>query len=544
MRKLREVLRLKHERGLSDRKIGSSLTISHVTVAEYLRRAREAGVGWPLPPEWDDARLEEALFPPTLPTTVPRPLPDWDCIYQELGGHKGVTLELLWLEYKQAHPDGFQYSHFCDLYRQWRGQLDVALRHPYRGGEKLFVDYAGVTQPIVDRGTGEIRNAQVFVAVLGASNYTFVDLTWTRSLPDWIASHVRMFAFYGGVAELLVPDNERAGVKTASRYEPDLNPTYHDLATHYGTTVLPARPYSPTDKAKVEAAVQAVERWVLAPLRNHTFFALPEARRGFRPLLQDLNGRPFQKMEGSRRSLFEALDQPALLPLPTTPYEFAEWRKVRVNIDYHVQIHLHYYSVPHPLCRAELDARVSATTVELFHRGKRVAAHARSHRGGGYTTNPDHMPAHHRAHLEWSPSRLIAWARTVGPQTAQFVQRLLDSRPHPEQGYRSCLGLMKLARTHPSPRLEAACHRALAIGSLTFRSVKSILDAGLDQLPVQTEIPLRLPHQHPHLRGPDYYRSHTATQETDHAPAPDLRSPLRAPAPRHENCPPGTAGDA
>jgi transposase len=418
-----------------------------------------------------------------------------------------VTLELLWFEYKQVHPDGYQYSQFCDLYRQWRGTLDVTLRQPYRGGEKAFVDYAGPTLPIVDVSTGEIRPAQVFVGALGASSYTFVDLTWTRSLPDWTSSHVRMFTFFGGVPQLLVSDNEKAGVKAASPYEPDLNPTYHELANHYGTAVLPTRPHAPRDKAKVEAAVQAVERWVLAPLRNHTLFSLTEGRRAIRPLLDALNCRPFQKMEGSRLSLFEELDQPALSPLPATPYEFAEWRKVRVNIDYHVQVRLHFYSVPHTLARKELDVRLTATTLEIFHSGRRVAAHARSHRKGGYTTNPDHMPATHRAHQEWTPSRLIAWAGKVGPETAAFVTQLLKSRPHPEQGYRSCLGLMKLARTHPRGRIEAACHRALAIQSLTYRSVKSILDAGLDRLDLPTDPPLQLPLNHIHLRGAEYYRT-------------------------------------
>jgi transposase len=512
MRKLREVLRLKHERGLSNRRIGESLRISHSTVAEYLARATQAGVGWPLPEDWDDERLEAALFPPTAHATVVRPVPDWSHVYRELGRHKGVTLELLWLEYKRERPEGYQYSQFCDHYRRWRGTLDVSLRQPYRGGEKVFVDYAGPTQSVVDRHTGEIREAQVFVGALGASSYTFVDLTWSRSLPDWTASHVRMFEFLGGVPELVVPDNEKAGVTTASHYEPDVNPSYHDLATHYGTTVLPTRPHAPRDKAKAEAAVQAAERWVMAPLRDHTFFSLSEARQAYRPLLEALNRRPFQKMEGSRRSLFEELDRPALGPLPPIRYEFAEWRKVRVNIDYHVQVHLHFYSVPHTLRRKELDVRVTATTVEIFQRGRRVAAHPRSPRRGGYTTNPDHMPARHRAHLEWTPSRLIAWGRTIGPETGAFVQKLLESRPHPEQGYRSCLGLMKLARTHPAERVEAACRRALAIRTLSYRSVKSILATGLDRTSPQIEISLRLPRDHQHLRGADYYSPNGAVQ--------------------------------
>jgi transposase len=365
---------------------------------------------------------------------------------------------------------------------------------------------------IVDSKTGEVRGARVFVGALGASNYTFVDLTWTRSLPDWIGSHVRMFEFLGGVPELVVVDNEKAGVKDACRYEPDLNPTYHDLATHYGVTVLPTRPRSPQDNAKAEAAVQNVERWVLAPLRHHTFFLLDEARRATRPLLDALNDRPFQKLEGSRRSLFESMDRPSLRPLPPTRYEFAQWSVARVNIDYHVQVDRHFYSVPYQLRRQQVDVRTTATTVEILHQGRRVTSHVRSRRSGGYTTNPAHMPAAHRAHLEWSPSRLIAWGARVGPQTAAFIEQLLDSRPHPEQGYRSCLGLMKLARTYPPERLEAACQRSLEIQALSYRSVKSILASGVDRLPLQPSLPLRLPTQHPHLRGPDYYRDSSSSK--------------------------------
>lgn len=511
MRKIREVLRLVYELGLSNRQVASSLGISHSTVGEYRRRAREAGLSWPLGPEWDDARLEACFFPPPRPSTASRPLPDWSWVYRELG-KKGVTLQLLWLEYRQAHPDGYQYSQFCDLYRRWREGLEIALRQPYRGGEKLFVDYAGPSVEIVDPKTGEVRGARVFVGALGASNYTFVDLTWTRSLPDWTRSHVRMFEFLGGVPELVVPDNEKAGVKDACRYEPDLNPTYHDLATHYGVTVLPTRPRSPQDNAKAEAAVQNVERWVLAPLRHHTFFSLVEAGHATRPLLDALNDRPFQKLEGSRRSLFESVDRPNLRPLPPTRYEFAQWRVARVNIDYHIQVDRHFYSVPYQLRRQEVDVRMTATTVEILHGGRRVASHVRSQRPGVYTTNPAHMPAAHRAHLEWSPSRLIAWGARVGPQTAAFIEQLLDSRPHPEQGYRSCLGLMKLARTYSRERLEAACHRSLKIRALSYRSVKSILVSGVDRLPLQPSLPLRLPTQHPHLRGPDYYRDPSPSQ--------------------------------
>ena len=476
-------------------------------VGDYVRRASEAELEWPLDEGLDDARLQALLFTPSPPSGAPRTVPDWALVHRELRAHKGTTLQLLWLEYKQGEADGYQYSQFCELYRQWRGKLDVVLRQPYRAGEKAFIDYAGPTLPIVDPKTGEIRDARVFVAVLAASNYTFVDLTWTRSLPDWIGSHVRMLTFWGGVPKLLIPDNEKAGVRKASLYEPDLNPTYHDLATHYGTTVLPTRPRAPRDKAKVETGVQIVERWILAPLRNHTFFSLAEARSAVAPLLEALNNKSFQKLEGSRRSLFVEIERPALSALPLAPYEYAEWSKARVNIDYHVQVAHHLYSVPHQLARREVEVRLSAATVEIFHKARRVALHLRGRRKGGFKTEAAHMPASHRAHLEWSPSRLIRWAGTIGPKAQAFTQRLLESRPHPEQGYRSCLGLMRLARAYPTERVEAACHRALSIGALSYSSVNSILKTGLDQEHLQAELQLRLPSSHEHVRGPDYYRN-------------------------------------
>jgi transposase len=512
MRKIKEVLRLALEEGRSQREIARSLNIGRTSVGEYLTRAREAGLGWPLPEGWDDVRLEAELFPPPLPAGTARPLPDWEQVYRELSNPKrkktGVTLQLLWLEYRTTHPeDGYGYSRFCELYREWRDTLDVVCRQPYLAGEKAFVDYAGQTMPITDPDTGEIWEAPVFVGALGASNYTYCEAGRSRSLPDWIGAHVRMFEFWGGVPELLIPDNEKAGVRQASYYEPDLNRTYHDLATHYGVTVLPTRPYKPADKAKVESAVLQVERWVLAPLRHHTFFHLSELNRAMRPLRDALNDRPFQKLAGSRRSLFEELDYPALRPLPPVRYEYAEWKQVKVHIDYHIQVDYHFYSVPHPLAGKPIEARLTASAVEIFHRGQRVAIHLRSRRKGGYTTEPAHMPDHHRAHLEWTPERFLRWARRVGPETVRLVQAILESRPHPQQAYRTCLGLMRLERDHGTKRLEAAAHRAVEIGGLSWSSVKSILDSGFDRLPLQPSLPLRLPQEHPNVRGADYYRS-------------------------------------
>ena len=505
MRKIRELLRLKYEVGRSHREIATSLGIANSTVSDYVRRASAGGFSWPLPEGLDDAALEAALFPAPPPSRVPRPEPNWEDVHRELQRHKGVTLQLLWLEYRTVHANGYGYSWFCERYRAWRGRIDVVMRQVYRAGEKAFVDYAGPKFEVVDRETGEARDIMVFVGVLGASNHTFVDVTRSRSLPDWTMSHVRMFEFWGGVPELVIPDNEKAAVHKASRYEPDLNPTYQELATHYGTAVLPARPRAPRDKAKAETAVQHVERWVMAPLRNHTFFSLGELRDAIAPLLAALNERPFDKTDGSRSSWFEDLDRPALKPLPAERFEYAEWRKARVNIDYHIQVEHALYSVPHPLGRCEVDVRLTAQTVEIFHKHRRVAAHLRIHGRGGYATERSHMPASHRAHAGWTPSRLIAWGQRTGPHTAAFVEQLLDSRPHPEQGYRSCLGLKALLRAYGAERLDAACRRALDIGTLSYKSVKSILSTGLDQAADDQQYTLSLPGHHANIRGPGYY---------------------------------------
>lgn len=507
MRKLKEVLRLR-ALGHSDGSIARSLNIGRSTVRRYRRRAEGVGLSWPEASGLAESELEAKLFPPPEPTDGPRPLPDWDWVQRELR-RDGVTLELLWIEYKAAHPDGYQYSRFCELYREWRGTLDVVLRQEHGAGEKIFVDYAGQTVPVVNPETGEIRQAQIFVAALGASNFTYAEATWTQSLMDWTASHVRMFEYVGGVAKALVPDNLRAGVARACRYDPDVNPTYQELATHYGTTVLPTRPGEPRDKAKVETSVQIVERWILAPLRNHTFFSLAELNREIRRLLDVLNDRPFQKLEGTRRSLFEAVDRPALGPLPTTRYEFAERKSARVNIDYHVQVEGHLYSVPYQLVRQQVEVRLAAQTIEIFHDGRRVAAHRRSSRKGTFTTDPSHRPKAHAEHLDWTPSRLIRWAEKTGPQTAAVVRRVLEERPHPEHGYRACLGIMRLGKRYSSERLEAACHRALDIRGVSYRSIASILKNGLDRLPAEEEqqASLDLPQSHENLRGSAYYRT-------------------------------------
>ena len=504
MRKIHLVLRLFFEAGLSIRAIARSIQASPATVGDYIRRAKAAGLTWPLPQGLDEHALEARLFPGATTPKSTVPLPDWAQVHAELR-RKGVTLALLWQEYKAEHPDGLQYSWFCQRYRAWSGRIDLVMRQTHRAGEKLFVDYAGHTVGIVDRLTGELQQAQIFIAVLGASNYTFADATWTQSLSDWCASHVRALRFVGGVPELVVPDNLRAAVTKPHRYEPDINPTYTELAEHYGFAIVPARVRRPRDKAKAEAGVLLVERWILAALRNRTFFSLNELNHALSERLERLNARAFQTLPGCRRTAFESIDSPALRALPSTPYEFAQWKKVRVHVDYHIELERHYYSVPHALVGKQLQARYTANTVECFHRGQRVASHLRAHTKGHHSTIAEHMPEKHRRFAEqFSPARFTQWAESIGPGTAALITEILHARRHPEQSYRSCLGILRLAKSYSDARLEAAAQRALILGSHSMRSVHSILKHRLDEQAVHEQHELNLPTDD-NIRGPDYY---------------------------------------
>lgn len=505
MRQIREVLRLKWELGYSDRQAARACGVSRPVIKAYLARAVAAGLQWPLPEELDDPALERRLFPPP-PAGAPRarPLPDFAEMHQELR-RKGVTLMLLWEEYKATHDEGLQYSQYCEHYRRWAARIKPSMRQVHRAGERCFVDYAGQTVAVIDPRTGEIRTAQVFVAVLGASHYCYAEATWSQSLADWIGSHVRAFRYFGGVTELLVPDNLASGVTRAHRYEPTLNPTYRDLARHYGTAILPARVRKPRDKAKVETAVQLVERWILARLRHRQFFSLAELNVEIARLLEDLNTRPLRVLPGTRRSQFEQLDRPALRPLPATPYVFAEWTVARVHIDYHVAVDGHYYSVPYPLIGQQLEVRLTAHSIEVFRRGQRVAAHVRSREKGRHTTVAEHMPLAHREYAHWTPTRLIAWAAKAGPATARLVETLMARRAHPQQAFRACLGVMRLGKTYGDTRLEAACLRALQIGAHNCRSLESILRRGLDQQALPLTPPATPSPEHDNVRGPGYY---------------------------------------
>jgi transposase len=508
MRKTREVLRLRFELGLSQDQIARSCSISQAVVSKYLKRAQAAGVTWPLPEGWDEARLEEALFghSPRRVYETHRPTPEFERLHQELQTHRHVTLQLLWEEHRQNHPDGYGYSRFCELYRRWRHQLDVVLRHEHKAGEKLFVDYAGDTLPVHDPQGGPVRRASLFVAVLGASTYTYAEATGSQDLEDWLGAHVRTLEFLGGVPKLIVPDNARTGVRRACRYEPDLNPAYQEWAMHYGVGVLPTRPYKPRDKAKAENAVLLVERWVVAALRHRRFFSLSELNQAIGELVHKLNQRPFRKRPGSRASLFAELDRPALGPLPTERFELHHWSQARVNIDYHIQFDRHFYSVPYTLSGQPVEIRSTATTLEIFHRGQRVASHARSPQPYQATTIPQHRPKSHQQHLAWPPSRLLTWAQSVGPFTAQLFAEILKRKPHPEMGYRSCLGILRLGQRYSTERLEAAARRAVSTGACSYPSVKSILERSLARQSLEVP-PSPPPLAHENLRGPAYFDS-------------------------------------
>ena len=512
MRKLKDVLRLRFELSLSHRQIARSCDIGLGTVHDYLQRAEAAGVKWPLPEGWDEQRLEAALFAASQPSAPPKAeeesgkaTPDFAKIHEQRQLHRHLTLQLLWEEHKLANPEGLGYSRFCELYQRWRGKLDVVLRQEYKAGEKMFVDWAGATIPIHNREGGVTQAGHLFVGVLGASSYTYAEVTDDEQMDNWLGAHMRAFEFYGGVPKLLVPDNTKTGVSKACRYDPDLNPTYQEMALHYGVGVIPARPYKPRDKAKVESGVLLIERWIIAALRHQRFFSVIDANKAVRELLERVNQKPFRKRPGSRASLFIELDKPALRELPAERFDMSQWTRARVNIDYHVAFDSHYYSVPYNLVHAVVEIRSTPTTVEILHKGQRVASHLRGHGHGKAITVHEHRPKSHQAHLEWTPSRMVNWAQNIGPQTAQLFERILADKPHPEMGYRGCLGLIRLAEQYTPQRMEAAAQRALLTGACNYESVKSILKHSLDAAPVARPTPPKIAPPHDFIRGSEYF---------------------------------------
>lgn len=513
MRKIKEIIRLAYERRESLRMIAKSCSVSPNTVKKYIKCLEQKRIAYDDIKKLDDESIASILEIRKRSGRKESSMPEWNYIHTELK-RKGVTLVLLWQEYKQQHPDGYQLSQFCYYYRMWYKKLSPTMRNTHKAGETMFVDYAGQTIPVYDTVTGTLRQAQLFVATLGMSNYTYAEATWTQQLPDWIHAHENAFSYFGGVTERIVPDNLKAGVTRACRYEPDINPTYNDMAIHYDTVIIPARARRPRDKAKVENAVLIVERWILASIRNRKFFSLQELNQAISELLDRLNTKPFQKLEGTRKSWFETYEQPALAQLPSVRYQFAEWKKARVNIDYHIEIGGHYYSVPYRHVRETVDVRFSSTTVEIFRKGLRIASHLRSQKRGFHTTQPEHMPKAHQDYLGWTPSKLIEKGTSIGAHTALLMERILDRRSHPVQGYRSCLGIMRLAKRYTSARVESACGRALAIGGLSYKSVESILRNNLDRERVPEQIRTCALH-HENIRGSNYFSYQIHTRKED-----------------------------
>jgi transposase len=508
MRKLKEVLRLRFELKLGYQRIARSCAIATSSVHKYLKRAEAAGVTWPLPEDWDEARVEAAVFPRREAAVTKkhpaRTPPDFAVVHEQLQSSKYVTLQLLWEEYRQVQPDGYRYSRFCELYQRWHSKLDLVLRQEHKAGEKMFVDWAGATIPVYDRHTGEVRQASLFVAALGASSYTWAEATRDQQMEAWLRCHVHAFEYFHGIPTVAVPDNTKTGVTKAHRYDPDLNPTYYNFALHCGFGIVPARPYKPRDKAKVENAVQVAQRWIVAALRHRKFFSLEELNLAIRELLGKLNHRPFRKKDGTRASAWEAIDKPALKPLPMEPFDLSDWSRARVNIDYHVAFDANFYSVPYNLVHEVVEIRSTPTTVEILHKGTRVASHLRSRERGKALTIDEHRPKSHRAHLEWTPSRMVHWAETIGPNTARLFERIMNDKPHPEMGYRGCLGIIRLAEKYSAQRVEAAAERALLTGACRYKSVESILKNSLDQVPPSSPPPASTP-PHDNIRGSEYF---------------------------------------
>lgn len=501
MRQIRQMLRLARD-GVSAREIGRTLGVARSTIQDNLKRATTAGLAWPVAGDLTDAVLEQRLFAHAgVKSGFRRRVePDWASLACELK-RPGVNLMVLWEEYRDAHPDGYGYSRFCDLYREFERRLSPTMRQDHPAGDKVFVDYSGKKLSIVDRTTGVVREAEIFVAVLGASNYTYAEATWTQTLPDWIEAHVRMFRFLGGVPRLVVPDNLKSGVQRASFSDPEINRSYGMMAAHYGVGILPARPRKPRDKAKVEAGVRFAQSYILGRLRRQTFFSLAEANVAISAMVERINAHIMRRLGVSRRHLFESVERPVLALLPDADYQFAEWRLARVSLDYHVEFDGFFYSAPHGLIREQVDIRATTRTIELFHRGQRIAAHQRRHGGRRHGTDPDHMPSAHRRYAEWTPDRFRRWGASIGPNTEGLVIAILANRPHPEQGFRTCLGILRLFKDIAPERAEIVATRAVAIGALTYKSIAAIIANKTDRKTTTDDAVI----DHPNLRGPGYF---------------------------------------
>ncbi|MHB8723745.1 MAG: IS21 family transposase [Steroidobacteraceae bacterium] len=506
MKKIREVVRLRLSRGAGIRQIAAACNIGKTTASEYVARIEAAGLIWPSAGDLGEPELVARLAQSPsaeAPSGGSMPMPEWSEVRRQLA-LKGVTLKLLWLEYREAHPDGYSYSRYARLYRKWRVASDLVMLQHHKAGEKMFVDWAGLKVRIVEPKTGEIRATSVFVAAVGASQFTFAKAYESEQLRSWLNAHVDALEFFGAVPELVVPDNTKTGVEKACRYEPLLNLSYADFARFYDIAVVPTRVRKPKDKAKVENAVQQVERWVLAPLRDRTFFSVDEANEEIGRLVDGLNDKVKTGIGLSRKQLFDEEDRPAMRPLPADRYHYADWKpRVKVGPDYHIEAEGQLYSVPFTLCGQYVDVRISLETVEVFVKENRVAAHRRAISRRPPTTDASHMPEGHRQHAEWTPSRVVRWAQTLGPNTAAFAEALMKTRAHPEQGFRACLGVIRLEKRFGKERLDAACAKALSAGAYSYHSVKSLLEKNLESAAPTLDLgPLPT---HDNIRGGGYY---------------------------------------
>ena len=517
MRKLREIFRLKFEHGLSNRQVARSCNTHHSVVGDNLARFRMSGLSWPLAPELSEEQLYGVLFPEKRNSKQPisKPLPDWEKVYEELKSHKYLTLQLIWQEYKQKYADGYNYSQFCNRFRKWKKSLDITFRQNYRGGEKMFVDYAGGGVRIKSPLTGKFHDASIFVAVLGASNYTYAEAHMKQDIKNWVNGHIRAFHYFKGVPQTTTPDNLKAGVQSPCFYDPTINPTYNDMAMHYNMAVIPARIKKPKDKAKVEAGVKIVGQRILAVLRKRTFFSIQELNKTIKQQLEELNNRKMKHLGKSRKEMFDLLDRPNLQPLPEKTYEFAECKDAKVGIDYHVRYDDNYYSVPYGHIHRKVEIRATEKIVEVFYKNCRIASHLRSYEKNQNITVKEHMPANHQFMAEWTPKRFIRWAEKIGPQTVILIRTILEEKEHPQQSFRKCLGILNLAKRYSSERLEAAAQRALHYRICSYRKIKSILDKGWDRINSDEQDNLNPSPQpalfHQNIRGGKYYKKEVKT---------------------------------
>jgi len=503
MRTIREIMRLHFEHDLSQRAIARACAVSPTTVGYYIEKLQQSG-SWAAICSLDDDSLKALLNIEGKAPVYQKPLPDFDYLHREMK-RKGVTLQLLWEEYRGAHPAGYGRSQFCALYRKHLRTLDPVMRFFHKAGDKMFVDFSGKRPSYIDPKSGKAIEAELFVAAMGASSRTYAIAVASQQIPEWIKAHVGAFEFFGGTPACVVPDQLKSGVKTSCKYDPEINPAYAELCAHYGVAVVPARPREPRDKAKVENSVLNAQRRILAALRNRRFFSLAELNAAISGELEKLNDRPMQGIGKIRNQLFDETDKPALKPLPAERFQIRQWKKARVHIDYHVAVEGSWYSVSYTLIGKEVEICLSATTVEIFLGGKRVASHLRTFMRNVFVTDPAHRPHSHRKHLQWTPERMRNWGKTIGVQSAAMIDAIINSADHPEHAYRKCLGLLRLSKSYGADRLEHACARALKLRAIGYRSVKNILNQGIEAADIPEDVQPSESLLHDNLRGSDYY---------------------------------------